>query len=65
MKGPGMSAHHASDSADAALVWFRRSVKDATGSLPTAEEEKYFADGHEVIRSSEAGGFTWRLEKRG
>ena len=58
---PGGSGLFASDSPEAALGWFRRGVQERMGSAPTADEEKYFLDGHEVARREAS----WRLVRRG
>ena len=63
-KYPYGSGLFASDSEDDAMEWFRRSVTEATGTKPNQDEEKYFLDGHDVIRTTPKGEFTWRLEKR-
>ena len=62
-KYPYGSGLFASNSEDDAMEWFRRSVAEATGSRPSQDEEKYFLDGHDVIRTTQKGEFTWRLER--
>lgn len=63
-KYPYGSGLFASDSEDDVVEWFRRSVTEATGVRPGSDEESYFLDGHDVIRTTSKGEFTWRLEKR-
>ena len=63
VKYPYGSGLFASDSEDDAVEWFRRSVEGTTGTKPGADEEKYFLDGHDVIRTTPKGEFTWRLSK--
>ena len=62
-KYPYGSGLFASDSEEAVLEWFRAFVAEATGTKPSQDEEKYFLDGHDVIRTTPKGEFTWRLSK--
>lgn len=50
----------ASDSLDDAEKWFCSSYRDETGREPSADEMKYFADGHDVS----VGSLTWRLRRK-
>ena len=60
LKGPdGAVKRLFAGAAADALEWFRRSYKDENGAMPTPDEEKYFADGHDVI----VKGLTWRFAK--
>ena len=62
-KYPYGSGLFASDSEGDAVEWFRRSVEGTTGTKPSQGGGKYCLDGHDVIRTTPKGEFTWRLSK--
>ena len=56
---PYVDERFGTDRASEAEKWFRESARRLTGLDATADETKYFMDGHDVMR----GGLTWRLKK--